>query len=432
MVIPAVPRAGGIADGGVWKPRSEAPRRAPFGLVDTSVPDEVVGTGTPASCGERELRAAVARGGVITFDCGLDPVTIGLTESLRPRPDRNTVIDGGGLVTLDAGGRTRHLVFECPGWMDGRAMVVLQRLVLENGRAPLGPLYPRDPTNPVCAYGYKEGSGGAVLVRNGVLHVVECEFRDNRAAPLGPDVGGGAIYALGAPALIVVGSRFVGNRAANGGAIGVLYGNPAIYDSVFDANTAEGRGMNFVATGCPTFNHPEQGGAGGNGGAIAFDGTSDSGVIFTIDGSEFHGNRANELGGAFFRTPDNGASRLEIRDSLFDRNTGRMGGVAFIQGGVVTVRDTTVTNNSSSVLVDGRSARGGFGGLWINQGTIDLAHSVFSNNRPDGLVVERGVGIARDSTFMDSPVRGVRVESCIVVDSAARRAHAGRPDSHRP
>ncbi|MGB0112763.1 MAG: hypothetical protein WBP59_06050, partial [Ilumatobacteraceae bacterium] len=40
--------------------------------VDTSHPDRIIGTGTPSSCTSRAVVDAVARGGVITFDCGPD------------------------------------------------------------------------------------------------------------------------------------------------------------------------------------------------------------------------------------------------------------------------------------------------------------------------------------------------------------------------
>ncbi len=43
---------------------------------DASKPDRVVGTGTPESCTGAAFVAAVAQGGVITFDCGPDEVTI--------------------------------------------------------------------------------------------------------------------------------------------------------------------------------------------------------------------------------------------------------------------------------------------------------------------------------------------------------------------
>src|SRR5262249_53720657 len=156
-----------------------------------------------------------------------------------------------------AQGATRHFYFESEGWMDNDAKVVLQRLDLVNGAAPTGEYFPQDPANPNCAYGYKEGSGGAIYVRNGKLHVIDCRFHDNLAATEGPDVGGGAIYVLGSAEVLVSGSEFLRNRAANGGAIGFLWANPHIYNSLFEDNTAEGRGKNYVEPGCPMFNHDE-------------------------------------------------------------------------------------------------------------------------------------------------------------------------------
>src|SRR5512145_377121 len=71
----------------------------------------VVGAGTPASCTGDAFIAAVALGGVITFDCGPSPVTITLTKPAKIFNDTTPeiVIDGGGLVTLSGGGTTRIL-----------------------------------------------------------------------------------------------------------------------------------------------------------------------------------------------------------------------------------------------------------------------------------------------------------------------------------
>jgi hypothetical protein len=51
--------------------------------VDTSHPDHVVGTGTPTSCTGAAVVAAVAQGGIITFDCGPAPVSIPMTATGR-------------------------------------------------------------------------------------------------------------------------------------------------------------------------------------------------------------------------------------------------------------------------------------------------------------------------------------------------------------
>lgn len=254
-------------------------------------------------------------------------------------------------------------------------------------------------------------------MRNGVLHVIDCDFLDNEAALLGPDVGGGAVYVLGVPEVIIVGSRFSGNRGANAGAVGMLFANPGIYNTVFENNTSEGVGMNYVEPGCPNFNHDEQGGAGGNGGAIAFDGMNDDGVVFTLCGTVFSNNRANELGGAVFSTPNVSMREMLIQDSVFDGNTGRMGGVSFIKQNDVTVFGVTFMNNRSGVLVNGDEVGGPLGGLWINEGSVDLTNSTFYNNHPDGLNVEGSGGTALNATFVDSVASGVRAENCLFVDT---------------
>jgi len=53
------------------------------GPADVSSPTTVVGDGTPAGCTSAAFVAAVAQGGVITFDCGPDPVTITLEQTAK-------------------------------------------------------------------------------------------------------------------------------------------------------------------------------------------------------------------------------------------------------------------------------------------------------------------------------------------------------------
>ncbi len=415
---------GGNADGGSGQSDAGPPPATsctpPIGLEDTSGAT-VIGDGSPDGCVESALRTAAEAGGTITFDCGPAPVTISITQTIELPVDRDTIIDGGGLVTLDGGLTARIFDFYHPDWMNNPNKVVLQRLTFRNAQAPPGEYFPQDPDNPNCAYGYKEGSGGVIFMRNGVLHVIDCEFYDNRAALIGPDVGGGAIYVNGVPEVIITGSRFVGNRAANGGAVGMLWAaNPAIYNSVFEDNTAEGTGQNYVEPGCPVFNHDQQGGAGGNSGAVYFDGPNDEGQVYTLCGCVFTNNRANELGGALFRTPNIGQREMLLDRCLFDGNTGRMGGVSFIKQNDVTVRATTFMHNRSGVDIDGNEIGGPLGGLWINEGSIDLENSTFYDNQPTGLNLESGAsGSVTNATFVDSrPAGGYRVDNSLFVDTS--------------
>ena len=324
--------------------------------------------------------------------------------TLTLRNDIDTVIDGGGLVTLDAGKRTRHFYFYNGNWMATPTTVTLQRLVLRNGKAPAGTYYPPNPTYPKCAYGYKEGSGGALFMRDGILHVIDCEFYDNEAALLGPDVGGGALYLLGVSGVVIVNSRFERNSAANGGAVGMLFANPQIYNSVFEDNTAVGVGMNYVEPECPlTFGHENQGGAGGLSGAVYFDGMDYASEPFTICGSVFRNNRCNELGGALFRTPNVETRTMVIDRSVFEANTAKAGSVSFIKQNNLTVRESLFTGNRDLRNVAGQPVSGWAGGLWVNEGTLNLVNSTFYDNSPGGVTLE-GSGTVRNATFVDSPL----------------------------
>ncbi len=82
--------------------------------VDTSSPDHVIGDGTPASCTSAAVVAAVAQGGIITFACGDDPITITLDATAKIFNDTGPqiVIDGGGKVTLSGGGTRRILYMD--------------------------------------------------------------------------------------------------------------------------------------------------------------------------------------------------------------------------------------------------------------------------------------------------------------------------------
>jgi len=120
---------------------------------------------------------------------------------------------------------------------------------------------------------YHTGGGGAIYTRDVNIHVWGVIFEGNRGPELGPDVAGGAIYAFGAKRIVVANSIFRGNAASNGGALGLLHTSSELYNVLFDNKEALGMLANFAgATGCPVFNHEEQGGAGGLGGAFYSDG----------------------------------------------------------------------------------------------------------------------------------------------------------------
>ena len=373
---------------------------APLDPVDVSDPDRVVGDGSAASCSREALQAAVEAGGVITFDCGGD-VTIPIDAAIRLPPDRDVTIDGGERITLD-GGRddgieTRIFELESPDFRATSTTFTLQHITLQNARAPASDFVEEDPGNPECAHGYRDGQGGAIFVRDAILHVFGVAFRNNAASSPGPDTGGGGIYAVGSLEVVVVDSVFDGNEGSNGGGVGLLQSDGIFVNSVFSNNAATGNGANFGgASGCPSFNHDAQGGAGGNGGAIVIDGGSVQRASFC--GVRFERNQAGALG-TVFRTPNSQRGRTTFERCSFVDNFAEEGG-----GGIYT-QDTEL-----SVLActfSGNSANGGGGAIRLEQGvhgsTLELVNTTLHDNSVNralgGALVFDGEGTVQSCTF---------------------------------
>lgn len=251
--------------------------------ADVSSPTSVVGTGTAASCTFSALNTAVTRGGVITFNCGSAAVTIPVSATMNLPTNVNTLIDGGGRVTLDGQNAVRILNFDHGDFMVNATRVTLQHLKLVNGKANPTQAIPTAPAP--CSQGYNDGEGGALYMRDGNLSVIDCTFSNNHAALLGPDTGGGAIYVLGSKSgMIIANSVFTGNSASNGGAVAGLFCQEAIYNSLFQSNTASGNGANSNdPTRCSAINNDQNEiGSGGNGGAIYQDGGAQTGAMDAI------------------------------------------------------------------------------------------------------------------------------------------------------
>jgi hypothetical protein len=371
-----------------------------------SSPTAVIGSGSAASCTEAALRSAVAAGGVITFDCGPATATIALSAPLVAPADKDTVIDGGDRVVLDGQGSTQILTAAQQNFRVNDRYVAVQRLSMVRGR-DVGTGFQARNGSSTCAWGYKEGGGGAISTRDVNVRVYGVTFEGNRGPEIGPDVAGGAIYMAGSKSLVVANSTFRNNSASNGGAIGALHVESRIYNSVFENNRATGILANFGgATGCPVFNHEEQGGAGGLGGAFYSDGF-DPGDTFS--GVRMSDNRSGDLGGAVFRSAYWGllpnVARQEIRweSSVFERNVSPLGGggAAYVNNSRFTLRDVTFRGNDAG--------SGDGGGIKITGVTVDADRVSFTGNRSvwGGGVAHwqggpEGTGTARNITFGDN------------------------------
>jgi hypothetical protein len=348
-----------VNDGGVGQngnPNGSCSSGVPSGgqPADVSSPTTVVGTGTAASCTFSALSAAVAKAGIITFNCGSAAVTIPVTSTLNLSTSKNTVIDGGNKVTLDGGHAVGIMLLNGSSFQVSETRLTLQHLALVNGKTtPTMPF----PTAPLpCSQGYYDGQGGAVHVNDGNLTVIDCLFDGNQAAQLGPDTGGGAIYIEGSKhGAIIVGSTFTNNNAANAGGVGALFAELDIYNSLFQNNKAVGHDANNNDSSMCSINN-NQGqheiGSGGNGGAIYGDGNN---FNITLCGDAVLNNAAgvNAFGGGLFFTSDNSTGVLTIIDTTMTGNTGgswtvvSTGSVTNVGSAIgVTAKSITVTNST--------------------------------------------------------------------------------------
>ncbi|HRI72745.1 MAG TPA: choice-of-anchor Q domain-containing protein, partial [Polyangium sp.] len=215
--------------------------------------------------------------------------------------------------------------------------------------------------------------------------------------------------------LTITGSRFSGNRASNGGAIGILGAGLTIANSEIIGNQATGFGANYIDQG------GQQAGRGGNGGAISMDGM---GRTLSICGALVQNNQGGAFGGALFRT-GYATEPTTIDRSTFDGNRipdhngamdnpSRAGGL-YIQGTHVTMTASTISNNEAE----------GFTGLWIlghgaAPAIADLTNVTITGNKTYSRTdfTTRGIGaglIIGDNTTG-------KIINCTIVGNAAQFA----------
>jgi hypothetical protein len=301
--------------------------------VDSSHPDHVIGNGTPTSCTSRRVVRAVALGGVITFDCGPDPVVIRMLHTAKVvNTSRRVVIDGGGRVTLSGMGERRILYQDtCDQrqvWTTSHCQdqatphLVVQNLTLTDGSS--------------TGQTFEGGGGGAIFDRGGQLKVVHTTFLRNRCDRTGPDLGGAAVRALsqfdGRP-VYVVGSTFRAGRCSNGSGLSSIGVSWTVLNSRFVGNRAVGHGANPQRPGTP---------GGGSGGAIYTDGNR---YTLRVAGTLMRHNHANEGGGAIFFVSNDRTGTLHVHWS--------------------TLRDN---------VSDGFETRPGI--FYLGHGPIDVQHSI--------------------------------------------------------
>ena len=286
--------------------------------------------------------SAVAAGGIITFSCGPDPVTIRMTATAKVRNANGPriVLDGGGKVTLSGQGQRRILYMntcdQAQGWTTSHCQdqdhpqLTVQNLTFADG----------DATGETV----EGGGGGAIFVRGGRFKVVNSRFVRNRCDRTGPDLGGAAIRVLsqyhGLPVYVVNstfgGASGQGGVCSNGGALSSIGVSWVVVNSVFSHNSAVGYGANPAKGNTP---------GGGSGGAIYLDGN-----LFTLEllDTVIQDNHAKEGGGAVFFVSNDRTGTMTIDDSVLRRNpsdqfeTAGFPGIFFLGAHNPTVTNSTL------------------------------------------------------------------------------------------
>ena len=305
-----------ILPGDPGNPEGTCPIPAEAMLEDVSTPTSVVGNGTGDSCTPDAFIAAVAAGGIITFNCGPEAKTITLTKPAKVFNDKGPkiVIDGGGKVVLSGGGTTRILYmntcdknqFWTTSHCDNQEtpQLTVQNLTFANANSK---------SEPTATAG-----GGAIYASGGRLKVINSRFMNNVCADNGPDVGGAGIRAFqqynNLPIYVVNstfgGSDGVGNTCSNGGGISSIGVSWTILNSLFSYNHAIGNGGNPANSGTP---------GGGSGGAIYNDGNK---MTLSLCGTRIEYNQVNAFGSAIFFVSNDHTGDIKIDSSVITNNIG--------------------------------------------------------------------------------------------------------------
>jgi uncharacterized repeat protein (TIGR01451 family) len=203
----------------------------------------IVGTGTPASCTDAALNTALAGGGLVTFNCGPNPVLINIAPGTGGTGtkviNQNTVINGGGLVTL-SGGNAVNLFTVIAG-----VNLSLQGLTLSNGNSGAngGAIFNNGGTLSITNVTFSNNTapfGGAIANSNGgITNVSGATFSGNSA----PGGRGGAISNSSNSTLSLTNVTFSSNTAGLGGGLSNDFGGGVtVNNSTFSGNSAPGGG----------------------------------------------------------------------------------------------------------------------------------------------------------------------------------------------
>jgi hypothetical protein len=321
----------------------------------------VVGDGTPASCTEAALSAALAGGGTVTFACGSSPVTIPFTSEKVVTV--STTVDGGGLVTLSGQNATR--LFHVPDAPPPGIELTVRGIRLGNGVCPTAPT------------AFLPGFGGAIAAgANARVALVDADVHGHSCAS-STDGTGGAVHVRGGALLFQRVQGGFNGPAADGVVVNSLDSAVTIEDSVFTSNLPARRGQIVYADGGSVrligtrvlVAHSTHGGA-----VYGRFGPGDGGL--SIDRTRIMNAQAGGDGGAVYAM----GGPLRITASTIASGWAYRGGAVFAQDVALDVSNATIYANRVDEASPGDGS--GFGGAFYLAGLVTgtISHSTLVAN----------------------------------------------------
>jgi len=405
---------------------------SPAAVAVTVAAPVVVGTGSTASCTEAALTAALAAGGVVTFNCG-GAATITLTS---PKTIANTVtVDGGGTITLNGNHQTRIFSVAGTGALTLQRIVLDKALISDDSGAAIsshgslklsqvtisnsigngvngGAIYTDGPSTRIDGSVFNNNTAlnaGAIFVAHSpspVVEILNSTFTNNTAQDPSKATGwGGAIVVGNGPHVYIADTVFLSNRALSGGAIYTfpsavlnVAGSPTTppvptamqfndNSVVNDGGAIYNQGRLSVKNAEFSTNQTEQDTKfDGFGGAIFSVGT------LSVIGSDLYGNSARFGGGLFAGTLGTSVSSATIDATLFRFNTSTyLGGGLYTSGSATSAPNVNITRSSFYYNVSNAAG----GGLARFDSPLHVDSSSFvGNSATDG----GGLYVWADST----------------------------------
>lgn len=372
-------------------------------LMSPAYASGVVGDGTPGSCTEAAFTAVFNSGGLVTFNCGPNPVVITLT--VRYDTPTSATLNGGNLVRLHAT-NTTGMFYIGPG-----EALTMTQITLSGGRYhDHGAIENDQGVFTAVAVTFQEmnaapnsTSHSPALWNRGSATMVDSTVQNNvnfNDASWGMPVIYNGRYDAPNATLTVTNTHFIAN---SGGAIWTdANGQVRVISSTFEANTGTSPGVYaecLFASTCPVtivdsiFHDNQASGpallsgavSGGGGAAIWITNTqflsnttgSNGGALHIsnetqtwVEGTVFQGNSAVN-GGAIYH-----AGPITITHSTFNGNTATTGGAIYVEGccgntGQATILGSVFQANSAQVS----------GGAVYGSGPMTVEASAFTDNR---------------------------------------------------